>query len=842
MALVSDGAASRAASDTSQGTDGPGPGPPQAPEELIEIQLRAILESTQTSAGAVCLFDQHQELLRLAVEIGLSDEGCRRLRSVRRGAATTWDMPLHSLLNRRVYLIESAAKNRYVPPLVDDVSLVRAVACVPLYDGSTPVGSLILVALAPRTFGERQIRLLEQPVRDLVGHIGAMRKRVSVAMPARTGRPSLSATAVPPPMPGGVTGAGPTAPGVKTAPVAPGAPGAPAGASSIQAAVDRARAELERLHARLAEAEEAVAAERRRAESIEPELAAARAERDRAVEALEARTRDGEPLAERVASLEAALDEARRTEAGLRDDVARAGATAASETTKATETFSARVAELETTNESLRRQVNDLEARDAATRSEAETRIATAVAEAQRLAATTADVETRTSTLASECDALRARLAEAVANHEREKENAENHHAAALAESDTRTVAARDAAAEWQRRCEAAEAELAASRAAASSQSEQADVLAHERAQHETELAAARERERTFEARIAELEAEVDRARSEDLQLRDGFAHLESLIQTGVGSDPEPAPALTLAPALADDSGDGETSSFEVVELDAADGALDDAGGSSLEVESLVIEELEAPEPPASVAPDAPAAAGPAEGVLVLDTDATWTGVAPKDATITVQTPDTALADGCNPERILVNLAAPGAIGAFASLRQAGLTTPAFACVAIPGQGRGLLLGRFDVAERPIDPDALLTSLQGVFARGIRVVTAGADVDGLISLRQALARLGVSVSMAWDAKQAGDLLAMVHPEVAIIDLELPPKDGCALVARMGLVQPAPLTVVVPKPSDTAATFAAALAHPELGRATVPTKELLARVLSQSLKAAAPVRR
>jgi CheY-like chemotaxis protein len=836
MAQVSDGAASRAAGDTSQGTDGPGAGPPQAPEELIEIQLRAILETTQTSAGAVCLFDQHQELLRLAVEIGLSDEGCRRLRSVRRGAATTWDMPLHSLLNKRVYLIESAAKNRYVPPLVEDVTLVRAVACVPLYDGSTPVGSLILVALAPRTFGERQIRLLEQPVRDLVKHIGAMRKRVSVAMPARTGRPSLSATAVPPPMPGGVTGAGPTAPGVKTAPVAP---GAPAGASSIQAAVDRARAELERLHGRLAEAEETVAAERRRAESIEQELAAARAERDRAVEALEARTRDGEPVAERVASLEAALDEARRTEAALRDDVARAGAAAASETTKATETFSARVAELETTNESLRRLVNDFEARDAATRSEAETRIATAVAEAQRLAATTADVETRTSTLASECDALRARLAEAVANHEREKVNAENHHAAALAESDTRTVAARDAAAEWQRRCEAAEAELAASRAAASSQSEQADVLARERAQHETELAAARERERTFEARIAELEAEVDRARSEDLQLRDGFAHLESLIQTGAGSDPEPAPALTLAPAPADDSGDGETSSFEVVELDGADGALDDTGGSSLEVESLVIEELEAP---AAVAPDAPAVAAPAEGVLVLDTDATWTGVAPKDATITVQTPDSALADGCNPERILVNLAAPGAIGAFASLRQAGLTTPAFACVAIPGQGRGLLLGRFDVAERPIDPDALLTSLQGVFARGIRVVTAGADVDGLISLRQALARLGVSVSMAWDAKQAGDLLAMVHPEVAIIDLELPPKDGCALVARMGLVQPAPLTVVVPKPSDTAAAFAAALAHPELGRATVATKELLARVLSQSLKAAAPVRR
>src|SRR6185503_19431703 len=100
-----------------------------------------------------------------AVEVGLSDEGCRKLRSVRRGTTTTWDMPLHSLLNRRVYLIESAAKNRYVPPLVDDVALVRAVACIPLYDAATPVGSLILVALAPQTFGERQIRVLEQPVR-----------------------------------------------------------------------------------------------------------------------------------------------------------------------------------------------------------------------------------------------------------------------------------------------------------------------------------------------------------------------------------------------------------------------------------------------------------------------------------------------------------------------------------------------------------------------------------------------------------------------------------------------------------------------------------------------------
>src|SRR5262249_30667037 len=148
-----------------------------------------------------------------------------------------------------------------------------------------------------------------------------------------------------------------------------------------------------------------------------------------------------------------------------------------------------------------------------------------------------------------------------------------------------------------------------------------------------------------------------------------------------------------------------------------------------------------------------------------------------------------------------------------------------------PGQPRALLLGRFELAGRPVDPDALLGSVRGAFARGTRVVTAGADVDGLISLRQALARLGVSVSMAWDAKQAADLLDMVKPEVAIIDLELPPKDGCALVARMALAKPAPLTVVIPKAIDTAAAFATAAAHPELARLVIPAKEVLMRTLA-----------
>src|SRR5206468_11150 len=81
------------------------------------------------------------------------------------------------------------------------------------------------------------------------------------------------------------------------------------------------------------------------------------------------------------------------------------------------------------------------------------------------------------------------------------------------------------------------------------------------------------------------------------------------------------------------------------------------------------------------------------------------------------------------------------------------------------------------------DPDDVVETLERYAVRGTRVVTAGADVDALMSLRQALARKGLSVSMAWDAKQAADLLQVVRPEVVVGDLALPRRDGSGSVAR-----------------------------------------------------------
>src|SRR5438132_6062455 len=150
-----------------------------APEDMLEPALAAVLEASHAGAGALCLFDQRHELLRLAAEVGLSDEGCKRLRQIRRGGMAGWDMPLHSLLNRRVYLIESAAKNRYVPPLVEAAASVTTVACVPLYAGTTPVASIVLVAMAPQRITEKQIGPLSEPLRELARMIEAARRRAA---------------------------------------------------------------------------------------------------------------------------------------------------------------------------------------------------------------------------------------------------------------------------------------------------------------------------------------------------------------------------------------------------------------------------------------------------------------------------------------------------------------------------------------------------------------------------------------------------------------------------------------------------------------------------------------
>ncbi|TMA50642.1 MAG: hypothetical protein E6J83_00170 [Deltaproteobacteria bacterium] len=811
-----------------------------APEEALEPALQAVLEESGVHAGALCLFDPRQGVLRLAAESGLSDEGCRRLRTVRRGDPATWDMPLHGLMNGRAYLIESAARNRYVPRLIEAAASVRTVACVPLNAGPAPVGSLILVAVAPRSLGERDIRALEPVLGDLARMIEATRRR-----PRGTETPA-------------------------------GSPATSAATAGLVAVRDRLLAEHERLAAELEGA-------RRVADQVTPlTVALAEAERARArlAEALGAAATERSEQARGVATLEAARTEAQQLSEAARAELASARQTAA----EAAAAAAASLAE-------QRRQVERLEARLADAEAAAARRVEAA---RERERAHERAVEELRTTLAHE---QRLREEREAAARGASDGRAELERAHAAADEAARAHAAANAAAEGARAqlaqtthvIEALEDEAARAQSeilrleaeltgATSERTRLEDALAEARARVDE----ARERDGRHEREIARLRRELDHtaavgrervAESAGLgaQLEGLAAERDRVRETVAGLEAErdrlaaeAAARGGLDEALARERAERGRLAGALAEAEAARGALEAAHARQAteaaarlaalerELERPVSErtpvetQVDEARGEADGAPMQVVTVGAAPGgrprpgsarlrVVVLDGDAAWESAGTAGNDIVVLAPGENLAARVTeiaPARVVVNLAARGALAALQSLRASGCTASFWGCVAAPAADRGVALGTIEASRCPLDPEAIVATLGSHVGRGTPVLTAGTDVDALMSLRQALARLGASVSMAWDGKQAADLLAVVQPEVVVVDLGLTRRDGYLITARLGGLEAAPHAVLVECADDTAEAFAATLADPGVAGRTKPLDRMLAELLTR----------
>ena len=608
-----------------------------APEDALEPALQAVIEASGAAAGALCLYDVRQCVLRLAVDVGLSDEGCSQLQTVRRADPACWDMPLHGVLNRRAYLIESAARNRYVPPLLPKGRAATTVVCIPLYEGITPLASLVLVSSAPRVFGQHDITTLWKPLRELGRMIDRIRRQ------AMDGEP--------------------------------------------QAAPYRDQIALQ---------QRTIAAERDR---LLQELAAHRAERERLAVALE----------EQVAS-----------NATLKGDLERA------------------VAE----RDSLRRDLAQRRDGDGAL---AAVREALAQAEHERARVT-------------------ALLEDARADHgHRVRE--------ARLELEVQLAAARERAEAGQVRIESLARELTASQDRVT-HLERAISEAHaERGQLQTVLESLRAEHAGAEARVGELQIELVSARGER---DDAVARVAIAIES-----PDAPPSVELA-----------TEAIPGVAVsDPAEPAVAPEEDASVTVISVPSDEGVIPRD---------AAGQPV--VVVLDRAPAWTGLeVPKHALYTVP-PDASAAAAVaalNPVRVVVNLTAQGAVNTLGALRKAGCTARFWGCIAHPETARGLALMAVEPVIPPLEPDLIIRKLGEYVCRGARILTVGADVDALMSLRQALARRGASVSMAWDAKQAIEVMHQVRPDALVVDLDLPKGDGYAIaVNAAALLDPPPFMVLV----------------------------------------------
>jgi DNA-binding NtrC family response regulator len=93
---------------------------------------------------------------------------------------------------------------------------------------------------------------------------------------------------------------------------------------------------------------------------------------------------------------------------------------------------------------------------------------------------------------------------------------------------------------------------------------------------------------------------------------------------------------------------------------------------------------------------------------------------------------------------------------------------------------------------------------------------------------------GTSVSIAWDAKQAVDLLAIVRPEIVIVDLGL--RGAHMLVVEAASARSEPLVVLIPTGAGDEAAFAK-MARPLLaGRRAVPRDAIIARAWTEIRRA------
>src|SRR5579885_2298800 len=147
------------------------------------------------------------------------------------------------------------------------------------------------------------------------------------------------------------------------------------------------------------------------------------------------------------------------------------------------------------------------------------------------------------------------------------------------------------------------------------------------------------------------------------------------------------------------------------------------------------------------------------------------------------------------------------------TLRAAGSPTRIWGCIANPATDRGILLGMIEPALHPVDPEAILAALGAFVTRGGRAITVGGEVDGFMSLRPALSCQGISVTMAWDAKQVLDLLPVVRPQAVVVDLDLPRREGYAIAAALRAVSPPPHAILLGGGEEAAAACTAARPRP-----------------------------
>ncbi len=98
---------------------------------------------------------------------------------------------------------------------------------------------------------------------------------------------------------------------------------------------------------------------------------------------------------------------------------------------------------------------------------------------------------------------------------------------------------------------------------------------------------------------------------------------------------------------------------------------------------------------------------------------------------------------------------------------------------------RGSILGMVDVYPAPFDPRLCAPYMVATYPRIRRVMTVGDSLDSMSQLRELLGQSRCSTAVAFDGRQAMELIPLVKPEYVLVDISLPGASGVELLLELG---------------------------------------------------------
>ena len=133
-------------------------------DAFAEEAIKLLAKGAGVKSAALLGYEQRGGRMRLLAHTGIDAEALQILAGD--NIVSGWDIPLRSLRNRRINVIEAAHENPFVPKALVAISPRRlTIAAMPFFHAGAPIGVVVFFSPTPRGFADGLLKALSQSLR-----------------------------------------------------------------------------------------------------------------------------------------------------------------------------------------------------------------------------------------------------------------------------------------------------------------------------------------------------------------------------------------------------------------------------------------------------------------------------------------------------------------------------------------------------------------------------------------------------------------------------------------------------------------------------------------------------